>query len=288
MVPAQKIQSPPWVIETPAQKVVRRIRQLAGRSTYIRVGPHTMEVPQDMTWAFFRNGDYYERNTTYWMEKLLAGTTQQVFYDIGANYGYYCLKLAPLATHIYAFEPVSRTHTMLAKNIGRNGLTNVTAYQLGITDRQGSALMHLHRSRFFAFTSGSSSLFRSTSHLAGQETITVVPLDSLVREQHLLPPSVIKIDIEGGELYALRGAREVLSTYHPIVVMEFTGLEGFQDVGYARGDLLTFLQDLQYVVYGLSSNVADCIAYPLDRFSEIPMDNIIALPPEMEHLVREA
>jgi len=131
-------------------------------------------------------------------------------------------------------------------------------------------------------------LFCSTSRLAGQETITVVSLDSLVREQHLLLPSVIKIDIEGGELYALRGAREVLSTYHPIMVMEFTGLEGFQDVGYARGDMLTFLQDLQYVLYGLSSNVADCTPYPLDRFAEIPMDNIIALPPEMEHLVRNA
>jgi FkbM family methyltransferase len=176
---------------------------------------------------------------------------------------------------------------MLAKNIRRNGLTNVTTYQLGITDRKRSAIIHLHRKRFFA-NSASSSLFRSTLRSAGQETITVVNLDSLVGEQHLLPPSVIKIDIEGGELYALRGAREVLNTYHPIMVMEFNGLEIFQDVGYARGDMLTFLQELQYVVYGLSSNLADFTAYPLDRFAEIPMDNIIALPPEMEHLVREA
>src|SRR5215467_851755 len=103
MVQEQKIESLPWLIATPAQKIVRRVRQLMGRSTYIHVGPHTMEVPQDMTLTFFRNGDYYERNMTYWIEKLLAGTTQQVFYDIGANYGYYCLKLATLATHIYAF-----------------------------------------------------------------------------------------------------------------------------------------------------------------------------------------
>jgi FkbM family methyltransferase len=286
MVQEQEIQSPPWMNPTPAQKLKRRIRQLTGRSTYINVGPSIMEVPQDQTLAFFSNGDYYERNTSYWIEKLLAGTTQKVFYDIGANYGYYCLKLAPLATHIYAFEPVLRTHAMLAKNLGRNGLINVTAYQLGITDRQGSAIIHLHRKRFFA-NSASSSLFRSSIRSAGQETITVVSLDNLVRERHLLPPSVIKIDIEGGELYALRGAQEVLSTYHPIMVMEFNGLEIFQDVGYARGDMLTLLLDLHYVVYGLSSNVADFTAYPLDRFSEIPMENIIALPPEMEHLVRE-
>src|SRR5579859_19908 len=118
----------------------RRIRQLTGRGKYIRVGPYTMEVPQDQMLAFFHNGDYYERNTSYWIEKLLAGTTQLVFYDIGANYGYYCLKLAPLARYIYAFEPVSRTHEMLLKNIGRNGITNAEAYQLGIIDREGSAL----------------------------------------------------------------------------------------------------------------------------------------------------
>ncbi|MGH2496057.1 MAG: FkbM family methyltransferase [Ktedonobacteraceae bacterium] len=241
-----------------------------------------------MTLTFFGNGDYYERSTSYWIEKLLAGTTKQVFYDIGANYGYYCLRLAPLARHIYAFEPVSRTHAMLLKNIGRNDITNAEAYQLGITDREGSAHIHLHRTRFFPLVSGSSSMFRSSLHSAGQETITVVTLDSLMREQHLLPPSVIKIDIEGGELYALRGAREVLSAYHPIMVMEFNGLEIFEDVGYTRADMLTFLQDLQYLVYGLSSNVEDLTAYPLSRFAEIQVENIIALPPEMEHLVKEA
>jgi FkbM family methyltransferase len=286
-VPAQKIQFPPWINPTLAQKMERRIRQVTGRSKYIRVGPHTMEVPQDQTLAFFHNGEYYERNTSYWIEKLLVGTTQPVFYDIGANYGYYCLKLAPLARYIYAFEPVSRTHATLLKNIGRNGLTNAKAYQLGVTDRDGSALIHLHRKRFFN-NSASSSMFRSSLRSAGQEAISVVTLDNLVREQHLLSPSVIKIDIEGGELYALRGAREVLSTYHPIMVMEFNGLEIFEDIGYARADMLTFLQDLQYVVYGLSSNVADFTAYPLDRFTQIQVENIIALPPEMEHLVKEA
>jgi len=287
-VPVQQTLSLPWTTATPVQKLMRRIRQIARRNSYVQIGPHIMEVPQDMTLAFFRNGDYYERSTSYWIEKLLAGTTQQVFYDIGANYGYYCLKLAPLATHIYAFEPVSRTHAMLQKNIERNGITNIIAYQRGVTDRDGTAQIYLHRTRFFPLVSGSSSLFHSSLSSAGQETISVVTLDSILQEQQLLPPAVIKIDIEGGELYVLRGAREVLNTYHPILVMEFNGLEIFEDVGYARTDLLTFLQDLHYVVYGLSSNVADFTAYPLNRFAEIQVENIIALPQEMEHLIKEA
>jgi FkbM family methyltransferase len=133
----------------------------------------------------------------------------------------------------------SHTHAMLKKNIEGNDISNVTAYQLGITDRDGSDLIYLHRTRFFPLVSGSSSMFRSSLRSADQETISVITLDRIVREQQLLPPSVIKIDIEGGELYVLRGAREVLNTYHPILVMEFNGLEIFENVCYPKSRLAT-------------------------------------------------
>ncbi len=286
MTQARQVRTVPWAIETPAQKVMRRLRQLAGRSAFVRVGPYSLEVPPDRAWAFFSDGEYFERNVVYWIEKLLVATPERVFYDIGANNGYYSLLLAPRAAHVCAFEPVSRTYAVLARNIERNGASNVTAYQLGVSDRQGSALIHLYRSRFFAFTSGSSSLWSDTKlRPAGQETISLVTLDSLARERRLPPPSLIKIDIEGGELYALRGARGLLRAHHPIIISEFTELDDLQDIGYTRAEQLAFLRDLGYAVYGLSADVTDSHAYPLDRFGETTIQNIIALPAGMEYVV---
>ena len=48
----------------------------------------------------------------------------------------------------------------------------------------------------------------------------VTTIDEFCRERGIVP-NLIKIDIEGYEFHAIRGAREILSKYHPIVVVEF-------------------------------------------------------------------
>jgi FkbM family methyltransferase len=275
----------PWEAPLPLTKrISRKLRKLTGRNARFRIGKNTMEVPEDMVWTFFDNGDYYEKNVTYWLEKILVGTRNKVFYDVGANYGYYCLKLAGNASHIYAFEPAFRTHDVLVKNIQRNNLTNITVYRLGLSDKKSSMEMNLYG------TSGKNSLFLRHSKvdpLVGQEVIELVTLDSLIQDERLNPPDLMKIDVEGSELYALKGARKTIKKYQPVLLIEYLEAS-FKDAGYSRSDLSIELMTNNYAIYGISNDTEDFNIYPMAKSDNIEVANIIAVPKSLEHLIGDA
>jgi FkbM family methyltransferase len=272
-----------YSIKFPGRTIKKLLRQLAGRKAYIRVGKNIMEVPEDM-FAYFLDGDYYEKNVSYWIEKILLSTKNKVFYDIGANYGYYCLKLSTYANRIYAFEPASTTNDFLIKNVSINDIVNVKVYKLAIGDKEENVKINLYS------CSGNNSLFLRNipkdhpTKLVGQETVGLVSLDALIHNEGLNPPDLIKVDIEGAELYALRGARETIKKYQPALVIEY--LEPtFKDAGYSKRDLLAELKANKYVIYGIPKDVRDLNVYPLDKFDDIEIENIIALPTDMEGLI---
>jgi FkbM family methyltransferase len=279
----------PWETPLPLTKRISwKLRRLMGRNARFKIGKYTMDVPEDQVRAFFDNGDYYERNITYWLEKILVGTKNRVFYDVGANYGYYCLKFASNASQIYAFEPVSRTHDVLVKNIQRNNLTNITAYKLGLSDQKSSREIYLYG------TSTMNSLFlRSTSWnpsvhpLVGQEVIDLVTLDDLIQDERLNPPDLMKIDVEGGELYVLKGARKTIKKYQPVLLIEYVEAQ-FKDAGYSNSDLLRELMINNYAIYGISKDIKDLNIYPMVEFDNIEVENIIALPKSLEHFIGDA
>jgi FkbM family methyltransferase len=268
------------------KRIARKVRKLTGRNARFKIGENTMEVPEDMLMTFFDNGDYYEKNVSYWLEKILSGTKNKVYYDIGANYGYFCLKLAPKASHVYAFEPVSRTNDILLRNTKRNKLNNITVYKLGLSDKKSSQEINLYSS------SGHNSLFLKDSlkddpdDLIGQEVIDLVALDDLIQDERLNPPDLIKIDIEGGELFALKGARNTIKEYQPILVIEYLDIKSiFGDIGYIGSDLLAEVESHNYAIYGIPADFTDLAVYPVAKFDDIGVTNIIALPKSMEDLI---
>ena len=269
-----------WLGKSSWRASKRLSRKLMGRNACLRVGKNLMEVPEDMLWAF-PNGDYYEKNVSYWLEKILLGTNRKVFYDIGANYGYYCLKHAYSSSHIYAFEPVTQTYDTLLINVSKNNLVNITPYRLGLSNANGSMEINVYSS------SGNNSLFfrnlpeNNPTRLIGREVINLVTLDDIVQNEKLDPPDLIKIDIEGGELYALKGAKQIIKEYQPVFFIEY-GEAIFKDAGYSRSDLLTELETYNYVIYGIPEDVEDLMLYPLAKFDDVVVDNIIALPKNME------
>lgn len=239
-----------------------------------------MEVPHDL-WEAFRSCDYYEQNVSYWIEEVLAESKNKVLYDVGANYGYYCLKLASRAQHIYAFEPVMRTYRTLVHNIQRNRLANVTAFALGLSDEYGSREINLYTN------SALNSLFRidypsvtgQREALVGKERIALVTLDDVIGNQGLSPPDVIKMDIEGAELFALQGGRRALETHRPMLLLEFNP-RTYEAARYAPSDVLTELDARGYQVYGIPPGGDDRNLYRPSSFSVTEIADIIAVPRE--------
>jgi FkbM family methyltransferase len=225
-------------------------RRILRRPVVVQVGSYRMAVPGDMMWAF-SGGVYYEREMTHWLPLLLREAPSTVFYDIGANYGYYSLLLAQAADSVHAFEPVSRTRAHLSTALARNQVGNAVVYPVALSDHVGSAQIRLFNS------SGNNSLYdvdrAFTVRQTGTESVTLDTLDRYVYEVGLPPPGLIKMDVEGAELFVLRGGRRTLREHHPVLTAEFNEAH-FEKAGYSRSDVVAELVDAGYAIMAISPN----------------------------------
>jgi FkbM family methyltransferase len=139
-----------------------------------------------------------------------------VFWDIGANVGFYSLLASKLvgAGKVFAFEPAPRNVSYLKKHLALNQVSNVEVLAIAVSDRNGVASFAAEQTGFMGRLSGEGSL-----------TVSTATLDSLVAEGKVLPPDYVKMDIEGGELLALHGGRETFQRFRPILFLATHGKE---------------------------------------------------------------
>lgn len=120
--------------------------------------------------------------------------------DVGANIGYTTLHLCRAMDKVIAVEPDPRSRKLLIKNIEINGFNNKTEiYDFAISDKNGNQTICL------ADTPNLSTLcetVRIEGRMCEVQTRTIDSLDVV--------PNFIKMDIEGYEVQALRGAMRCL------------------------------------------------------------------------------
>jgi FkbM family methyltransferase len=140
-----------------------------------------------------------------------------VVLDVGANVGFYTLlasKLVGPAGHVHAFEPLPRNLHFLEKHVELNGLSNVTVQPIAISALSGHAQFH---------TTTHASMGRLGS--AGDLDVVTASLDDLLASGRIPLPTFIKMDIEGAESGALRGAATLLSQSPLTIVLSTHGYE---------------------------------------------------------------
>jgi hypothetical protein len=86
---------------------------------------------------------------------------------------------------------------------------------------------------------------RDSGEALRSEQIQVVALDQDIVAHSLPAPDLIKIDIEGFELEALRGARETLLTYRPRLYLEMHG-ETMNQKRRNVAAIVAYLEELGY------------------------------------------
>jgi FkbM family methyltransferase len=160
----------------------------------------------------------------------------QVFYDIGAHGGVYSLtllrKFPDLIVH--SFEPQPEK---LLENLSLNCVSADRVHAVAVGDEAGTVAM----------TTGE----RSSNHISDRGTrhVPIVRIDDFVEERRLEAPDWIKIDIEGMELPALRGAEQVLRKSRPSIICEINHLSG--RYGSKVSELRDYLNGLGYSMYAL-------------------------------------
>jgi FkbM family methyltransferase len=140
-------------------------------------------------------------------QRLQAGG---VFYDVGANVGYFTLLASSLVGsggEVHAFEPVPNNAARIKRNLGRNNIANVFLNELAVAEGSGTLTLYLPG---VTFNSGWASLIPS-SKSPQQISVPTISLDEYVFDQGHRFPDVVKIDIEGAEPQALAGMRRILA-----------------------------------------------------------------------------
>jgi FkbM family methyltransferase len=136
--------------------------------------------------------------------------------DVGGNIGYYTLWFAKLGVrmgHVYSFEPAPEPLGLLKENMRLNNAENVDVIECACGDRLGDAQFfiasHHHCSSLNAEWAGAE---------ANALSVPMTTLDEFFAEGRA--PDFIKIDIEGGGVFALPGCRRILSENRPFVLIE--------------------------------------------------------------------
>jgi FkbM family methyltransferase len=158
-------------------------------------------LPQDLP--------LYESETSALLDALVEN--DEVFFDVGANWGWYSLLLASrpgFTGQIHAFEPFPATFLDLAGAVEQTGLAStITCHEVALAAAAGEAMM--------AFSDGVQSGLARLGE-AGGVKVRLDRLDAL----DLPAPAVIKIDAEDHELGVLRGSEGVIAAARPFIVFE--------------------------------------------------------------------
>jgi len=167
-----------------------------------------------------------------------------VFFDIGANIGAYSLvasKIVGPGGRVHAFEPVSKVFERLKYNIELNDLNNIIANQTPVY--QSSEIPELFVSS--NENAGIPSIFHHDTESGTVEKVLAVSIDEYVEKEKIRRIDMIKIDTEGGELFALRGMRSTLNRFRPMVMMEVSA-DVLNNTNIQGSRILDFMKDLNY------------------------------------------
>lgn len=147
-----------------------------------------------------------------------------VVWDIGANVGLFSFAAAALAGSsgfVLALEPdiwLAQLLSRSAAGIGAASAAPVTVLCASAHETVGigrlSIAVRARAANHLLESDGSS---QSGGQREIQSTVTL-PVDSLL--DHFPPPTVLKIDVEGGEVKVLNGARKLLATAKPVIWCE--------------------------------------------------------------------
>lgn len=174
----------------------------------------------------------YEPEETEIFGGLVANAT--VFFDIGAQIGYYSLIGAAVnpALKVYAFEMIP----VFAREIKRHAATNNLSDQISVFCRP---------------IAEQGRLTRYESYAARRESVST-SLDVFCADEEVWP-DLVKMDIEGHEASALRGAEELLRSHQPTLLLSVYP-QMLHDLGENVADLISGLRRLGYEIHRITES----------------------------------
>lgn len=184
-----------------------------------------------------------EPGTVAWLNEDVQ--SDDMVLDIGANIGLYSVFAAARvpAGRVYSFEPHAATFSILIKAIMLNGMADrITPLSVALDSEPGFV-----KFGYRDLVPGSTGSQLATSPMIGaidqevSEIKAVTSVDALVDAGVILPPDIVKIDVDGNELRILQGMSNTLSSNGPRAVQVEVDPS-------LNSDIVNFMRERQYIV----------------------------------------
>ncbi len=200
-----------------------------------------VDAPEDIVARAIRNNDIFDSQIFEWGKKFISPGT--VVLDIGANYGQMSIlfsKCVGKDGEIYSFEANSFIYEILCKNVNANSSSNISPI-FGAVHNVSDQKLIFPEPDFNKFKTYGSFGIDYNKQKQGNE-VNSLTIDSLEITEKI---SLMKIDIQGGDLYAMQGAKTTIDRNRMPIIFEFEYL--FQDDMHLDfQEYVDFVQSINY------------------------------------------
>jgi FkbM family methyltransferase len=184
---------------------------------------------------------------------IRAANTADTVVDVGAGIGIYtvalALKVGPNG-HVYAFEALRANFELLERNIKLNGLTNVTAVYGAVTNSTGTLAIPHFSSRPGGLGGLGNYSLKSKSN--EQTIVGSYALDEFFLNHGVTKINLMKIDVEGSEVMAIKGMKNFFSAGRVLITCCEVNPAWLREMGTDPGELYELFLEFGLRVFRLT------------------------------------
>jgi len=201
----------------------------------------------------------FQENAFDVQQKLMQNAPKVIF-DIGANRGDTAIKYSNIfpTAKIYAFEPFEETFNKLKDNV--KDYPNINIYNFAIADTIGETVFYSNKNEDTNSILSSSKIGLSSDEQVktiGQTIINTDTIDTFCLSHKIHKIDILKMDIQGAELMALKGANKILAEKNIGLIYtetyfrrQYNNQPLFHEISKFLDDNGYYLQDVYAPIYG--------------------------------------
>lgn len=199
-----------------------------------------------------RNGGYIVP-AEFWMSDCLEafiGTKKGCVIDIGVNVGLYLVKLKAISDTIpyYGIDSNPACIFYTQELIRLNHFTQAKLFTTALGESNEIADFYTNSN---ADTMGSLIKDHHSYNENYSFSTMITTADNLINMLKIKQISVIKIDVEGAEIYVLKGMENTIKQYNPYIYIEILETNTQDKIDTAM-EICNFIQNMSYSILGIN------------------------------------
>lgn len=182
--------------------------------------------------------------------ELIKDKKDAVILDVGTNIGETLLNFARLAPNgnVHGFEPDPLNHSRCCENLELNSFTNIQLNKVGLGSEKGEYFIKVNTPSNRGGNKISATFIENNT-----QVVNIITLDQYAESKQLSKIDLIKIDVEGYELNVLKGGKQTLSAFKPVLFIELDD-NNLKEQGHSAKELIRFVKQFNYQVHHAETN----------------------------------